>query len=446
MTKRLHMLLLLICCTLMASAQSFNQMLNEAKTWYEDSKSSIFPSWIGTATDNDLWWGVSRPTKDWYAARDMAIQNAVLYYLCANGGEKLVIAHANDEYTVTKNENGVYKEEMHNSTFQEKVVLSFTDFTVQVVHEYRNQRGECFVACKVNKCDGVKNSMEISRTWNENSKGGYMECLIQSIINHAEVRSYFDVRYGENTITYSCSSGEKSDTKSYGYPKCDFTAMQSTYGYKIDIAQSLGATQLMCLAMSPFVVDETKLTTTDIIQGNAEEMKINSTVRMHAVGKNQGWGLTLCKINKNVLSVAVNDQSSKMAEWDLNDDIRFTLSEGYSDTQYNRPLALAKIKAFYSALRNMALDKSMEGIANETYTESAKPTDVSMSSSMGNHTLSGLNVDWGYRGSATSPAVYVKVGKDSHEGWIKGLDKEQEESIEESIEKSINDFIRNFNP
>lgn len=158
-----------------------------------------------------------------------------------------------------------------------------------------------------------------------------MECLIRSIINHVEVRSSFDVSYDENTITYSCSGGEKSNTKSYGYPKCDFTAMQNTYGYKFDINQSLGATQLMCLAMSPFVVDETKLTTTDVIQGNAEEMKINSTVRMHATGKSQGWELALCKINKNVLSVAVNDQSSKMAEWDLNDHMRFTVSEGYSD-------------------------------------------------------------------------------------------------------------------
>lgn len=93
----------------------------------------------------------------------------------------------------------------------------------------------------------------------------------------------------------------------------------------------------------------------------------------------------------------------------------------------------------------MALGKFMEDIANETYTESAKPTDVS-GGSMGNHTLSGLNVDWGYRGSATGPVVYVKVGKDSHEEWMKEFGKGQEESIEKSLEKSIDEFIRNYNP
>lgn len=433
-TIRDILFILLICCPLSLAAQS----------------NSVFPSWIGDVTDNDLWLGVSQPMAEKEVARNVAIQNAVLYYLCANGGGDVAVKQAAKEETVHVNSDmtkgyGIYQQNECNSFFDESVSLMFTDFSVKVVREYYNKRGEYFVACRVIEVDESYELMTISRKWNETNGSGNMECVISSGIDGKILESHLKVCYDENAITYSYSLVDAANSKdimldkSYGYSKCNFTDMPNTYGYNFDINQSLGMSQMMCLAMSPFVAETVSVAVNSIAEWSENKEVMNSSQLTQATGKSQGLGLTFCGVNKKMLSVAVNDQSSKMEGWEFCGDERYTYGLGYSDTQNNRPLALAKIKAYYNAVCDMALHTSVpsEHSNMSTYTELVnKPTN--MSSLCKTEKFVDYDIDWGYQNIEKSSSVYVKVGQDTREKLIEELEKQIEEYVHEHMNSLMN--------
>ena len=141
-----------------------------------------------------------------------------------------------------------------------------------------------------------------------------------------------------------------------------------------------------------------------------------------ATGKSRGLGMAFYEVDKNVLSVAIKDQSAEMNGWDLSNMERFSVGEGYSDMQSNRPSSFDRIEAYYNALYDMMVKKT----ANVASVSS--PEGISTFNSKNQEKFKGYSIDWGYQDLSEGSLVRVKVGID---------EREKEERLKEEMEESL---------
>lgn len=312
----------------------------------------LFPIWIDQTADKDLWLGVSPPTEDKIAARNMAVQNAILYYLCANGGGSLQSAYSYNEELQHKLQDVTLKEELVERTSYEAIAVSFEQFSTHIVHEYHNKYGECFVACKINPDKSSENVVKILRDWSEKEdESGNLRFDIASNINGHNMLCSLAVTYNDYGISYMLKSDDIviSDFRNWEYPSLQLSSSQSTYGYKFTTNQSLGVSQMACLAMLPFVADTMNVEgiamSTLAFEEGLEIQTTSSSTRIKANGKNRGLGFTLHGIKQNTLDVRVEDFSE-----DSISEGCLLIGIGCSYPARNSPLSLSKLKAFYRAL------------------------------------------------------------------------------------------------
>ena len=402
--------------------------LEEKKSMYVGRGNSVYPSWISGVADRGLWLGVSPPTEDRVTARNLAIQNAVLCYLCANGGGEITFRCLQQvEERQCENEFSL------ESGSTEALRVVFDKFSVKVVDEYYNKRGEYFVACDLKQGKDTENALFITRTWTENEQAnlqrettlaGSVQCEVTSRIDGQEISASLEVTYGNEGVSYAMPSGEVvfADSHNWKYPNMQLDTMPEAYGYEYTAGQSLGVSQMACLILSPLVSDEVNVISVSYMQETESETFASIASEISAKGKVVGLGTTFYGVNKNKLNVAVKDNSAKMKSWDLDNRERFTVCDGASDTQNNRPLTLAKLNAYYGAMVCLASQKSSNEVSmNKSEVES-------LGRSMNKSIINCYSIDWGYQDLSEGSLVRVKVGID---------EMEKQERLKEAMEESL---------
>lgn len=229
--------------------------------------------------------------------------------------------------------------------------LNFCDFSIRIIHEYYNARGECFVACEVKEGNVTGNSMEIKREWSEGDGTGSIQFDVTSQIGGLKVYSQVIVLYNELGVSYEVVLGEKSCKDSYilEYPEIRFSSVRSGSGYEVPINQSLGVSQMSCLAMSPYITDSMKVFVKSFMESSVVEAKdtqrFSTTLAVESKGVSNGWNFQFYNVAQNSLKVAVKDFSVN-----VDDTERFLVGVGYFNDFQNRPLVLSKQKSYYNAL------------------------------------------------------------------------------------------------
>ncbi|MBR4312831.1 MAG: hypothetical protein IKT86_05780 [Bacteroidaceae bacterium] len=417
--------IVLVLLSLIVATLSAQNIGGTSFAMSERKGNGIYPSWVGDVACNNLWLGVSPPMHDKNTARNLAVQNAVLYYICANGGAYLSVDYFLNTESIEhfgENNNVVMREQTYTST--ENVGLKFDGFSVRVINEYHNKRGECFVACEVNMDSDSPNKMILTRAWEE-KRNGNVRCEMLSDINKVPMQSSVNVEYNGDAVTYSYSVDFKEEVleRLYNYPRSSFAAISDEYGYKFTIEQSLGVAQMVCLAMSPFVADKVAAQRNIFWEKTASKEEFKTITQVAAKGIHQGLGITFYGVDKQELSVAVKDQSEEINSWDWNDKERFLIGEGFAE-QNNIPLGLERVKAYYDALCDMASKKSMNMHTSSNVIQEAEDTKEE-SVSMSRGVFENCCIDWGYHTDA--PFVLVRVGLDN------------QAAIGERIQDALND-------
>ena len=402
--------------------------LEEKKSVYVGRGNSVYPSWMSGLADKGLWLGVSPPTEDRVAARDLAIQNAVLYYLYANGGGEITFRCSQE---VTERNQGEKLSFESNSAEALWVVLD--KFSVRVVNEYYNKRGEYFVACDLKQGKDTENALFITRIWTENEQAnlqrettlaGSVQCKVVSRIDGQELSASLEVTYGNEGVSYAMSSGEVifADSHNWKYPNMQLAVVPEAYGYEFPAGQSLGVSQMACLVLSPLVSDKVNVTSVSSMLETESEETAFFVSDISAKGQIVGLGTTFYGINKSMLNVAIKDNSVKMKSWDLDNSERFTVCDGTSDTQNNRPLSLAKLNAYYGAMVCLASQKSFSK-------DSMNRSEVeSLGRTLNQSIIDCYSIDWGYQETSEGSLVRVKVGID---------EMEKQERLKEAMEESL---------
>ncbi len=335
--------LLSLCCTTLAVARDVSIPLPMA------ALQGDYPSWIERVADKKLWLGISPPTKDRHAARNLALQNAILYYLCANRGGTLQSAYSCHEKIQQESLNGTLMEEIIERSSEEVVRLTFNQFSAQVVYEYYNRYGECFIACEIKPDKNSGNAVVICRNWTETeNESGNMRFELASSVNGVEMICSLIVSYSEDGVSFTVKSEnvEFMDYQNWEYPTIQLSSLREAYGYSFSTNQSLGVSQMACLAMSPFVTDNVTVKGMSSSSSENDGKILNcSATTITAEGESREIGVVLQSMRHNDWDVVM-----KTPLEDVADEGCFLLVVGCSHPFHNRPLSLSKLSAYYSAL------------------------------------------------------------------------------------------------
>ena len=317
------------------------------------SKKDILPSWMKGVAEKGLWLGVAPPAENKVDARNIAVGNAVLHYLCANGGGLLRLYYTGSINMSSKSVNEILIENETEIFSAEAMELVFDQFSVNVIHEYYNTRGECFVACEVRPNENSGNTMKIQRDWLE-EENRRLAFLMTSHINGVAMSYLLEIPYNEDGVSYELTAGDVAFTDSYHweYPNVQLSSLDNTTECKFTTNQSLGMSQMAYLAMAPFVTDTIDVTylanITFSVDGTEETNQSYRSIFVQVQGKSKGLGMNFRSIERNAFTVTIKGDSENISNEELQSFV------GYSDSYLNRPWAISPLNAYYNALLKLA--------------------------------------------------------------------------------------------
>ena len=314
---------------------------DEIKTTAAEENKTIVPVWFENIMNQGEWIGISPPMKDKKKAKNVAVLNAVLYYLCNNEEGDLKSIYTADRKSIN---------ETDSLQFEEAIQLSLNKFTISNCREFRNYLGEYYVACKIDIDEKSKNWIQVTRTSSEIGNKGNLKFDVTAKIDGKDYAYVYNLGYDMNKISSSIIVDGVSWEEhgiSY-YPDMKFSK-KNYWGFRMPLKNSLGMTQIQCLATSPFVAHELNVQSiSDMTETNMSgivETKFLQVMNILGTGKKKAFRILFNGIENNELEISV--VPSKVPAG-------FVEEKGFYEPHDYRPLLTTKSLSFYLTLASLS--------------------------------------------------------------------------------------------
>ena len=319
-----------------APAQTPLQASSPPKVHRANANEPILPDWMKQPTIGQ-WVGAAPPTPDMNKGRGIALINAALGYLRSQQAGKM-------QAKVERRLEEIQKEDNSSESSSEKTMSSvrmlYSGFTVDVIDEYYNSRGEYFVRCSFNADRDSENQLLVmkSQTYQQDKNGKHQE--------DNSLNAKVDVLLKCNGQVYSCSltclsNNLKTSVCQISVGDMPFrTANSLKYENmlwnkelstdvltftKQEIGQSLGIMQLAAYTLLPFIPRAVK------VNG-----RVNNEIRSTKTGKSESRfemismiiADTICYPTEFVpMSISSNGYAVKVHDTNMA-DVDFTMGLG----------------------------------------------------------------------------------------------------------------------
>lgn len=259
----------------------------------------ILPDWWNM-DDRDLYVGISMPTLDGKAAKTAAIINAISLYAQEHSCSIQFYGISEIEYTSDTRENT-------NNMRHDYVVnnaVSIENFTVDILQEYYNFRGEYFVLCRILSVNKIDNSYRLNTEYSYHNDKVSWTTVIE-----------LNLRIGNAIL--SGSSAFMSDDSDYLYttinnivtPNMEELSYPSTQELNansivsLKLHEPLGAIQSRLLYGIPILPDSISVSKNFFI----EESSIDKWEYHHSMSRYQYIGSEKSS-SRNIKLLGINDQ------------------------------------------------------------------------------------------------------------------------------------------